>query len=219
MISQLSQIDNTGQLIDKIAQLINDAIIDNNIRLLAVNLADSGLIGLDTDTKKIDLTPENAKKIFDYVFENVKYVPDIDNIETLQTAEVSLKNKFGDCDDFAILLGSLYRSIGFTYALVLTQGQGFNSYNHIYGCVYTTQGWYYVDSSNKETGYFGFDYDNADIIKKKVIVIGTPETADKDFFVNDITTLTYYSKQNKTDFIKPVLFLGILFSTIYFINK
>lgn len=50
--------------------------------------------------------------IFDFVYECIRYVRDIVNVETLHTAERILKQGQGDCDDKCIILASLLEAIG-----------------------------------------------------------------------------------------------------------
>lgn len=47
-----------------------------------------------------------------WVKDKIRYVRDISGVETLQTAEYTLANGFGDCDDQSVLLASLLESIG-----------------------------------------------------------------------------------------------------------
>lgn len=222
VISVKSTLTSVDDMVKVLAGIIETGAIDNNIRVLAVSLADSSsLSGLNNNnTNIIELNPAAAISIFDYVLNNIKYVPDIDGIETFQTPDVTLKNKFGDCDDMTSLLGALYRSIGFTYALVMVQMPGFTTYNHVYGAVYTTEGWKYVDSSNKESGSFDFDYPAEDIIKRKVIIIGSKVDGDQ-FFNNPKTEISYYNVPG-TNMIKPYLpliGLGVVLTGVYLYNK
>lgn len=61
--------------------------------------------------------PENnqlaeIKALFYYVRDNIRFVRDTYNLETLQYPENTIKWKGGDCDCKVILLGSLLSSIG-----------------------------------------------------------------------------------------------------------
>lgn len=58
-----------------------------------------------------DYTGE-ARKIFDYVQKRVRYVRDINGVETLQTPLKTLEYGAGDCDDKAMLLSTLLQSLG-----------------------------------------------------------------------------------------------------------
>lgn len=53
-----------------------------------------------------------VEAIYNWVDENIRFVRDVRDIETLATPEKTLEFKQGDCDDQAILLASLLESIG-----------------------------------------------------------------------------------------------------------
>lgn len=52
--------------------------------------------------------------IHNFVRDNVRYVRDIRNVETIHDADFILKNRYGDCDDKTILCAAMLESIGFT---------------------------------------------------------------------------------------------------------
>lgn len=52
------------------------------------------------------------RAIFDFVQNEIRYVRDIHNVETLHYAEQVMAQASGDCDDKGILLASLLESIG-----------------------------------------------------------------------------------------------------------
>lgn len=61
-----------------------------------------------------------------FVSSNIRYVRDVEDVETIQTPSCTLRIRAGDCDDHAILLSSLLISIGFVCRLVaLDFGNGF----------------------------------------------------------------------------------------------
>ena len=53
-----------------------------------------------------------AKAIHQYVLNNIRYVRDIDGIETVATPEKTLEYMQGDCDDMAVLAATLLQCIG-----------------------------------------------------------------------------------------------------------
>lgn len=55
-----------------------------------------------------------ARRLFEYVRDRIRYVKDIDGVETLHPPEWVLKLGAGDCDDKSILLAALLLSIGHT---------------------------------------------------------------------------------------------------------
>lgn len=67
----------------------------------------------------------------DFVKKNIRYVQDVTNTETLQTADYTLQKGAGDCDDQSILLASLLESIGqpTRFAAVAFSDE---DYSHVY---------------------------------------------------------------------------------------
>lgn len=53
-----------------------------------------------------------VKTLHAYVRDNIKYLPDVRNVETLQTPDYTLQEGSGDCDDHATTLLALLESIG-----------------------------------------------------------------------------------------------------------
>ena len=53
-----------------------------------------------------------ARALFRYVQNNVRYVRDINGVETVQSPLKTLEYGQGDCDDKATLLGALLESLG-----------------------------------------------------------------------------------------------------------
>jgi len=53
-----------------------------------------------------------VKILHRFVRDKIRYVKDIHGIETVQTPEVTLALRAGDCDDKSVLLASLLESIG-----------------------------------------------------------------------------------------------------------
>lgn len=64
-----------------------------------------------------------AKAVQQYIFNNIRYVRDIDDIDTISTPEKTLEYRQGDCDDMVILAGTLLQSIGHPVRLLAV---GFN---------------------------------------------------------------------------------------------
>ena len=136
---------------NKISDVIFRYSTDIRLREFTVNLLGNHIFIKGGDY-------EIAKKIFMYVKQNIKYVSDIYNIETIQDPITTLRIKFGDCDDFVVLLGAMLKSIGYRVALVSvalndtilgTDSNPDDDYNHIFLIVETTQGWIFADPANK----------------------------------------------------------------------
>lgn len=52
------------------------------------------------------------RALWSFVKNNIRYVRDINNVETVQTPEQTLRQASGDCDDKSLLLAALLESIG-----------------------------------------------------------------------------------------------------------
>lgn len=53
-----------------------------------------------------------AKTLFEFVRNRVRYLQDVNDVETIQAPDVTLQLRRGDCDDQVTLLGALLESIG-----------------------------------------------------------------------------------------------------------
>jgi transglutaminase-like putative cysteine protease len=53
-----------------------------------------------------------VKAIHAWVRDHIKYLPDVRDVETIQTPDYTLSMGSGDCDDQAVLVASLLESIG-----------------------------------------------------------------------------------------------------------
>lgn len=84
--------------------------------------------------------------VFQFVRDNIRYVRDIRNVETLSTPEKTLEFKQGDCDDKSVLLASLLESIGHPTRFVAI---GFkpNEFVHVYVETKIGQKWIALDST------------------------------------------------------------------------
>jgi len=83
-------------------------------------LADDGSQNIDVRSKALELTrgfkqkdfAAEARACLEFCRDDIRYVRDILNVETLHPPEWVLRIGAGDCDDKSILLGSLLASIG-----------------------------------------------------------------------------------------------------------
>lgn len=53
-----------------------------------------------------------ARSIHAWVKQNIKYVRDVADVETVQTPDVTLRDRVGDCDDHSVLMAALLQSVG-----------------------------------------------------------------------------------------------------------
>lgn len=68
---------------------------------------------------------------FEWVRNNIRYVQDIDDIETIQWPTATVQLEHGDCDDMCILLATLLAAIGIRSRFVAV-GFAPNAYVHVY---------------------------------------------------------------------------------------
>lgn len=72
------------------------------------NLALSIVGGLDNKAYAAE-----AAALTNWVRGNIRYTRDIRDVETIQTPDVTLENRAGDCDDQSTLLATLLEAVGF----------------------------------------------------------------------------------------------------------
>jgi transglutaminase-like putative cysteine protease len=103
-------------------QFVNEGRINPQIRQAA--------------TSAVFLTPEKdeyseIEAIFNYVRDNIRYVKDIHQVETVSSALKTLQGKIGDCDDQTILLAALLESVGYPTRFAVAAYNG-NDFEHVY---------------------------------------------------------------------------------------
>ncbi len=118
---------------DRISYLeaeINDGKRSDRVRQIASSILTGKNSEGDWNIKERDWNAEIAGA-YDYVRENVRYTRDIHDVELFQKADRTLDLKIGDCDDIAILLGSILGNIGYPVIIrvIATDGQDFH---HVY---------------------------------------------------------------------------------------
>jgi transglutaminase-like putative cysteine protease len=89
-----------------------------------------------------------VRKIHEFVRDNIRYVKDIDGVETVHGAEFILKNRYGDCDDKSILVASMLLSIGHPCAIVAC---GFieKMFSHVYVITKIGEKWVPVETTEQ----------------------------------------------------------------------
>lgn len=104
--------------------------------------------------------------IYNFVQSNSRYVKDPAGTEMIQSPLIFIndvkngKTWNGDCDDYSVLLLSLYRSIGYPTALRAASYYPNKILGHVYGMVLSRGKWIAVDGI-KEGGYVGWEAPNA----------------------------------------------------------
>ena len=94
----------------------------------AISINDTNLKNLATSLTSDCEGDKNCyvHKIYRYVAENYNYYEDIRGQEVIKKPAETIRDKGGDCEDFAILLNSLLENIGIKTYLVLTEGHAYS---------------------------------------------------------------------------------------------
>lgn len=81
--------------------------------------------------------------LHDFVLNHVRYVRDVNGIETLSTPVMTLQRLVGDCDDKATLLATLLEAVGYPTRFVMGDyGAGFE---HVYLQAFIDGEWMSLD--------------------------------------------------------------------------
>lgn len=88
-----------------------------------------------------------AKTIFEFVRDRIRYVRDVNGVETLASPIQTLSMMCGDCDDQTTLLVCLLESIGIKNRFVVV-GQ-FGTFYHVLSECFVSGQWYACDPCEK----------------------------------------------------------------------
>ena len=97
-----------------------------------------------------------VQAIKDWIEKNIRYTGDTWDIERLQTARRTLKDKVGDCDCTSILFASMMGSIGYPSGVVIVDVKGNGVFNHAMGVVKVPSSKRYMlrsPNTNKKTAW------------------------------------------------------------------
>lgn len=89
---------------------------------------------------------EILRRIHAFVRDEIAYIPDIRDVETLHAPEFILSHKYGDCDDKSVLVASMFESIGFKTKLVAV-GNTPAACSHVYVEVKLGRHWIPVETT------------------------------------------------------------------------
>lgn len=154
-----AKIYNVGNIDSRVAYIIKSiqkGRINPEIRAFAVK-AVSQKCGSRWCVPERDWWGE-VQAVFKAIRDNVRYVRDIHKVDTFQAPQRTLEFSGGDCDDYAITLGSALQSIGYPIKIRIVQSTDSSDYNHIFLLVgmppRDPSKWYSLDASlNKQPGW------------------------------------------------------------------
>lgn len=113
-----------SESIKKVIETVNPS--SPEVRNLAASLASKYEAG---DFKQ-------ARRLYEFVRDEIRYVHDPLLFEDVQPPEITLKRLSGDCDDKAVLLCSLLLAIGFETALIFADTDNDGFADHVYCAVH-----------------------------------------------------------------------------------
>jgi hypothetical protein len=128
----------TAQTIAHMRQLIDAGIKDQQVNRTAIAIA--------WPTQQFSETPK-AQAIYNWMQQNLRFMPDMVGKETLRTPRETLTVRAGDCDDFTILAASILGSIGIRSRAVTVASHADDpqSFSHIYPEAFVDGNWVAMD--------------------------------------------------------------------------
>jgi transglutaminase-like putative cysteine protease len=98
-----------------------------------------------------------AKKIFNWIKNNIAFRRDIYRVELLRSPLVTLSRKNGDCDDHTILLNSMLQSLGHPTRIVLVATRKLmpQNFNHVFTEALINDKYVPLDTTVSQS-YFGW---------------------------------------------------------------
>lgn len=94
-----------------------------------------------------------ARRIFTFVRDEIRYLKDIDGVETIHSPEWMLNIRQGDCDDKAVLAAALLLSIGHSPVRFIAIALAPERFSHVWLQDYIGNKW--VDLETTEPLQFG----------------------------------------------------------------
>lgn len=129
----------TDATVRKIAQLVDQAVRQQKLRLVALRILDWAGAENHSDTAA-------AKAIFRWVKHHIRYVRDPAGLETVQAPEVTLQLRAGDCDDHTALVAALAAALAIPVRYVVV-GPSKGRFVHIFPQVFVGNAWFNSDTT------------------------------------------------------------------------
>ena len=129
----------TDQTVKAMRSLVQRSLLRPDVRLFTLGIFRVGNVSSKNESHA-------AHVIFDYIQKNISYVKDPIDIEVIQEPVITLKLKAGDCDDHAVLVASMFESVGVPSRFVVV-GRDVQNFQHIYTQVLIKNRWLAVDTT------------------------------------------------------------------------
>ena len=94
----------TRQTLRLMSKLVREFRTSDTIRRTAANIVE----GFPSQAFR-----DEVRALFSFVRDDIRYLGDVNEVETIQAPDVTLATGQGDCDDKAALLAALLQSIGY----------------------------------------------------------------------------------------------------------
>lgn len=127
----------TSTTLDLMVKITREAKKHLPVRLLALSLV--------KNNSQKDYRGE-VRDLHRFVRDEIRYVKDVNGVETLQVPEKTLEFKQGDCDDKSMLLAALLESIGHPTRFVAV-GFAPKTYAHVYVETKIGDKWYPLETT------------------------------------------------------------------------
>jgi len=88
-----------------------------------------------------------ARAVFEWVRNNIRYTQDIRDVETIKTPDAVLYSQQGDCDDQSLLTATLLETIGYTTRFVAVGTHTPGVFEHVYAQVKLGTRWIALDTT------------------------------------------------------------------------
>ncbi|MDZ7692057.1 MAG: transglutaminase-like domain-containing protein [Balneolaceae bacterium] len=154
------------------SQLVTKYTGQDSIRSLALKITRRVRKNPHTGLPDLRNIDRIADALYRWITRNINYVRDPWNIERIQSPDVTLRQKAGDCDDHAILSAALLQTLGIQTGFRIVSRTG-RTYDHIYTVFRSPQGWKSFDTTVAK--YPGFQFDERLIKKSKHLPNRMPE--------------------------------------------
>ena len=130
----------TDKTVSRLIDLVNDSIHSGVIRLRALEILNqAGVVNGDQ--------LQAARALYRWVKQNIRYIPDPVNLETIQQPEITYCLQAGDCDDHSALIAAFAHAIGIP-ARFRVVGDTDRAFKHIWAELQIGGRWYPADTTN-----------------------------------------------------------------------
>ena len=113
----------TDSTVGIMADLVNASLKRPTIRLLTHRILLKSNLSSRDETAVV-------RAVYNWVKKNIRYVKDPIGVETIQSPEITLRVRAGDCDDHAVLVSAMLKSVGIPvrYSVI---GKSRDQFSHI----------------------------------------------------------------------------------------